>query len=257
MVGLISVYHIRMFARTLAGIAAKLPSSVKYRIGKLKPLYTRAMRLGQSTIIVETSVGKLRWQIDELTSQEFLRGTYEPYMQAAFIKYVLPGNTVFDIGAHAGFHSVFCALLVGTKGRVFAFEPNPISRRSLEGQIRMNRTLRLDAVPYALSDTVGLADFDATQGTQSRITPSGKSKIEVKTLDSLVPFELPIPDVIKIDVEGEEEKVLRGSQKTLSEFRPTILCDYNDDNTLSILAGILLPLAYEVLPGPPVIAIPR
>jgi FkbM family methyltransferase len=152
MVGLISVYHIRMFARTLAGIAAKLPSSVKYRIGKLKPL---------------------------------------------------------------------------------------------------------DAVPYALSDTDGLADFDATQGTQSRVTPSGKSKIEVKTLDSLVPFELPIPDVIKIDVEGEEEKVLRGSQKTLSEFRPTILCDYNDDNTLSILAGILLPLANEVLPGPPVIAIPR
>jgi FkbM family methyltransferase len=245
-----------MFARTLAGIAAKLPSSVKYRMDKLKPLYTRAMRLGQSSAIVETSVGQLRWRIDALTSQEFLRGTYEPYMQDAFLKYVHPGNTVFDIGAHAGFHSVFCGLLVGDTGRVFAFEPNPISRDSLEGQIRLNRTLRIEAVPYALSDTVGLADFDATQGRQSRITPAGKSKVAMRTLDSLVPVELPIPDVIKIDVEGEEEKVLRGSVKTLSKFRPIVLCDYNDDKTLSIVSGIFLPLDYEVLSGPPVIGIP-
>src|ERR1035441_9616625 len=167
-----------MFARTLAGIAAKLPSSVKYRMGKLKPLYTRAIGIGQPSTIVGTSVGQLRWRIDALTSQEFLRGTYEPYMQDAFRKYVLPGNTVFDIGAHAGFHSMFCGLLVGATGRVFAFEPNPISRRSLEGQIRLNRTLRVEAVPYALSDSVGLANFDATRGGQSRITSTGKSKVE-------------------------------------------------------------------------------
>jgi FkbM family methyltransferase len=226
-------------------------------MGKLKPLYTRAMRFGQSSTIVETSVGQLRWRIDAFTSQEFLRGTYEPYMQDAFLEYVLPGNTVFDIGAHAGFHSVFCGLLVGATGRVLAFEPNPISRRSLEGQIRLNRTLRLEVIPYALSDTVGLADFDATRGRQSRITPTGKSKVETKTLDSLVGLELPIPDVIKIDVEGEEEKVLRGARKTLSKFRPIVLCDYNDDQTLASLSRILLPLAYEVLPGPPVIGISR
>lgn len=143
MIGSILVYHIRMFASTLAGIAAKLPSSVKYRMGKLKPLYTRAMRLGQSSTIVETSVGQLQWRIDAFTSQEFLRGSYEPYMQGAFLRYVLPGSTVFDIGAYAGFHSLFCGLLVGPTGRVFAFEPNPISRDSLEGQIRLNQSLRI------------------------------------------------------------------------------------------------------------------
>ena len=246
-----------MLARTLAGIAAKLPSSVKYTMGKLKPLYTRAMQLGQSSTIVETSIGQFQWKIDALTSQEFLRGTYEPYMQDAFLKYVLPGNTIFDIGAHAGFHTVFCGLLVGPTGRVVAFEPNPISRGSLEGQVRLNPTLRLEVVHYALSDSVGLADFDATQGCQSRITSTGKSKVEMRTLDSLVSIELPIPDVIKIDVEGEEEKVLRGSWKTLSKFRPIVLCDYNDDQTLASLSRILLPLAYEISPGPPVIGIPR
>jgi FkbM family methyltransferase len=251
------MYHIRMLARTLAGIAAKLPSSVKYKIGKLKPLYTRAMQLGQSTTIVETSVGQFQWRIDAITSQEFLRGTYEPYMQDAFLKYALPGNTIFDVGAHAGFHSLFCGLLVGTAGRVFAFEPNPVSRDSLERQIRLNPTLRVEVFPYALSDTVGLAYFDATQGSQSHITLTGKSKVEMRTLDSLVPVTIPSPDVIKIDVEGEEEKVLRGSRKTLSKFRPIVLCDYNDDQTLAALSRILLPLAYEVLPGPPVIGIPR
>ena len=142
-------------------------------------------------------------------------------------------------------------------GRVFAFEPNPISRHSLEGQLRLNQTLRLAVVPYALGDTVGLADFDATRGSESSITSTGTSKVEMRTLDSLVPVELPVPDVIKIDVEGEEGKVLRGSLKTLSKFRPIVLCDYNDDKTLSILAGNLLPLDYEVSPGPPVVGIPR
>jgi FkbM family methyltransferase len=177
-------------------------------------------------------------------------------MQAAFRKYLLPGNTVFDIGAHAGFHSVFCGLLVGTTGRVLAFEPNPISRVSLEGQIRLNRTLRVEVVPYALSDTVGLANFDATQGSQSRIIRTGESKVEMRTLDSLVSIVLPIPDLIKIDVEGEEEKVLRGALKTISKFRPIVLCDYNDDKTLSSMSRILLPLDYQILPGPPVIGIP-
>jgi len=246
-----------MFARALAGIAAKLPSSVKYRLGKLKPIYITAMGLGQSDTIVETSIGKLHWRIDALTSQQFLRGTYEPYMQEAFLRYVSPGSIVFDIGAHVGFHSMFCGLLVGPTGQVVAFEPNPVSRRSLERQIRLNSRLRIEVVPYALSDAVGFADFDATQGSQSRLAATGKSKVEMRTLDSLVSVDLPIPDVIKIDVEGEEENVLRGSRKTLSRYRPIVLCDYNDNRTLTSVSRILLPLAYEVLPGPPVIGTPR
>jgi hypothetical protein len=50
--------------------------------------------------------------------------------------------------------------------------------------------------------------------------------------DSLVPVELLIPDVIKIGVEGEEEKGLRCSLKIISKFRPIALCGYNDGKTL-------------------------
>lgn len=111
----VAVYHIQMLAGTPAGIASKLPSSVKYRMGKLEPLYTRAMFLGQSSTIVETSIGQLQWQIDAFTSRESLRGTYEPYMQNTFLKYVLPGNTVFDVGAHAGFHSLSVVFWLGLR----------------------------------------------------------------------------------------------------------------------------------------------
>lgn len=246
-----------MFARTLAAIVSKLPSSVKYRMGKLKPIYTTAMGLGQPDTVVETSIGKLHWQIDALTSQQFLLGTYERYMQDAFRKYVSPGSIVFDVGAHVGFHSMFCGLLVGPTGKVVAFEPNPISRSSLEGQIRVNSNLPVEVVPYALGDAVGIADFDATLGYQSRLMPTGKSKVEVRTLDSLVPGDLPVPNVIKIDVEGEEENVLRGSLKTISTYRPIVLCDYNDHKTLTCVSRILLPLDYEILSGPPVIGTPH
>src|SRR5215469_8925511 len=124
-----------MFADTIALIAAKIPSSIKYKAGRLRPLYTRILRFRQSSVVVKTTAGNLRWNIDALTSQQFLLGSYEPYMQAAFRRYVRRASVVFDVGAHAGFHSLFCALLVCKEGQVFAFEPNPISRQSLVQQV--------------------------------------------------------------------------------------------------------------------------
>jgi len=133
---------------------------------------------------------------------------------------------VLDIGAHAGFHSVFCALLVGDTAECSPLNPIQflaIARGSLEVQIRLNRTLHLDVIPYALSGKIQGRDEDFRQ---------------------LVGLELPIPDVIKIDVESERESPSR-FLKTLSKFRPIVLCDYNDDKTLSIVSGIFLPLDYE------------
>ena len=112
-----------MFSRTLAKLSASLPSSVKYHLAALKPAYVSVMGLAQRDVVVETIAGSLRWKIDGLTSQQFLLGTYEPYMQEAFIEYVRKGDVVYDVGAHAGYHSLFCSLLVGSTGKVL-----PLSR---------------------------------------------------------------------------------------------------------------------------------
>src|SRR2546428_831932 len=105
-----------MFSRLLAGISSKLPTSVKYQLKPLRRPYTFFLRLGRPVVQVPSVVGPIRWEIDELASQQLLRGTYEQYMQAAFAKFIHNGDVVYDVGAFAGYHSLLCGLLVGSTG---------------------------------------------------------------------------------------------------------------------------------------------
>jgi FkbM family methyltransferase len=248
-----------MFTRALAKLSASLPSSVKYKLSKYKPFYTYVMGLRQSVVTVQTSAGVLNWKIDQLTSQEFVLGTYEPYMQKAFIENINEGFVVYDVGAHAGFHSLFCGLLVGPSGCVIAFEPNPENRSSVERQKTINSSLPLTILPFALSDQCATLKLDTSPGSsQGRVAENGDVTVEALTIDSLVSQgQIPPPQLIKIDVEGHEEQVIRGSLKTLLKYKSIILCDYNDDSTFLAVNELLSPLGYCVLEGPPVIAYKR
>jgi len=245
-----------MFTRSLTAIAAVLPTSLKYRIARLKPLYASTMAWQQTLVRVETRAGALNWHMDGCASQSYIRGSYEPYMQESFLRFVRPGAVVYDVGAHVGFHALFCGLLAGHSGRVFAFEPDPQCRASLEQQIAANPQLPLVVLPYALSDRRGELPFDTSKGSsQSRLHAEGNLLVEATSIDSLVhDAGFPPPQVMKIDVEGHEAAVLRGAKVTLVRYRPVVLCDYNDDSTLQVVQALLNPLGYEVQAGPPVTA---
>jgi FkbM family methyltransferase len=244
--------------RALAHVAAATPSPIKYRMHRARFLYIRLLRASGSAVTVQTRVGPLRWQIDELTSQEHILGMYEPYMQEAFLRFVRPGHVVLDVGAHVGFHALVCGLLAQPGGSVIAVEPHPGSRLSLERQLRANPTLPLSILPYALGSADGSARLSASAGgSQSRIAAGGDLPVELRTVDSLVADgTVPPPDVIKIDVEGHESEVLNGAQETLRTTRPVILCDYNNRLTLPAVRGTLSECAYMITPGPPIVAVP-
>src|SRR4051794_37935389 len=65
-------------------------------------------------------------------------GTYELEKQQVLERFVRPGMTVYDIGANAGFYTLFFSSLVGDTGRVFAFEPCPYAARFLIDHVQMN-----------------------------------------------------------------------------------------------------------------------
>lgn len=245
-----------MFSKSLAKFTSKLPSSIKYRLGKYKGVYTRFMALGESITQIQTQAGQLNWKIDSLTSQTFLLGTYEPYMQKAFVELIRPGFTVYDVGAHAGFHTLFCGLLVGETGRVVGFEPVAENRASIERQLMINPKIPVTLSPYALSNHCGKLAFDTTHSTsQGSVSEKGNITVEAKTIDSLIDeSQIPPPRLIKIDVEGHELQVLEGAAQTISKYKPLILCDYNDHQTLPSIESFLRPYSYNVTPGPPIIA---
>ena len=64
-------------------------------------------------------------QIHPRVGAEYWKGTAEIRVQQALMKYVRPGMTVYDIGANFGFFTLIAARLVGERGRVFAFDPEP------------------------------------------------------------------------------------------------------------------------------------
>jgi len=245
-----------MMASSLTWLTSVLPSSFKYKLAGLRPLYTRILGFGQPLATVHSAAGSFRWTIDELTSQAYLRAAHEPAMQQLFLRHLRPGSVVWDVGAHAGFHSLFAALLVRPTGRVFAFEPSPRTRDSLEFRVRANPELDVVVMPYALGDCCSVLGMETSRGSQSHISESARWTVEGRTIDSLVDEGCcPPPDLIKIDVEGYEEPVLRGALETLRKFSPILLCDYNDSNTFELVARNLTPLDYDVRPGPPVCAV--
>jgi FkbM family methyltransferase len=246
-----------LFSKSLARFASVLPSSLKYPLSGLRPIYTFVMGVGEPVIEIQTAAGPLQWRVDDLTSQFFVFGTYEPYMQAAFVKFVRPGSTVYDVGAYAGYHTLLCALLVGDSGHAISFEPNPENFRSIQGQLELNSLTQVKLSGFALSDECGERKMDTSVNrSQGWLSATGDLGVEAHTCDCLVETEgFPPPDVIKIDVEGHEEEVIRGAMKTIRKYRPVILCDHNDQTTFPGLESILMPLGYTLEPGPPIVAL--
>lgn len=246
-----------MLARVLTNIAALLPSELKYKLVRLRPAYLSTLSRIQPISTVKTSAGEFSWRIDDLTSQRILRGGYEPYMQAAFTRYVRPGSVVYDIGAHAGFHTLFCALLAGATGRVIAFEPNPGNFRSIGAQLELNPSLNVTLLPYAILDRNADVRFEAgDDSSQGHISETGSFSVEGRTLDTLVEQgTLSPPSLIKIDVEGAEEQVIAGALQVLAKYRPVVLCDRNDDTTEVKVRRLLAPLGYTVTGDWPIVAV--
>lgn len=249
--------HDYMFAHTLAKLSSRIPFPIKSRFASLRPLYTKLMGMGQSVVSIKTDAGEMRWHIDGSTYQSFLAGDYEREMQGLFLLHVRDGMTVYDVGAHSGFHSLFCSLLVGASGRVISFEPHPLTQKSLALQIAANPQLNITACTFALSDSCGeVLMSDGNNESEAHISPHGTMSVKTRTLDSLIAEGFPVPHVIKIDVEGHEEAVLLGGMETLRQHHPLILCDRNDHETWDMLRRVLEPVGYELFGYDPAIAIP-
>ena len=179
-------------------------------------------------------------------------GTYELAQQKIFQKYMKEGNVVFDIGAHVGFYTLLANQLVGKKGKVFSFEPNPRNIIFFKKHMELNRCDTVTLFQKAVTEKSGRAAFDGSSGSATgfvvgvKDNASGQKeriiKIETVAIDDLVFNKvIPSPDFIKIDVEGSEMAVLRGAKRTLQEFSPRVFISSDQDaRDFLILLGYTL-----------------
>ena len=131
-------------------------------------------------------------------------GSYENVKQRLFSVTVAPGSAVYDIGGNVGFYTLLASTLVGQKGRVFVFEPLPRNLHYLHQHLSINRIENATVFEAAVSNTSGVMRFaEGTSSTAGSLNSNGHLNVKVVSLDDLHSRgELPLPDVMKIDIEG-------------------------------------------------------
>jgi FkbM family methyltransferase len=161
------------------------------------------------------------------------REHYEP--ELVYLERILsPGKVFIDVGANFGIYSLVASRLVGERGRVIAFEPSIQSFPVLQKNIALNKQTNVRAIRAALSETGGRAWLyharDPVCDSLGRDLSFGGAGEEVvlESFDHVLQESgIGRVDVIKVDVEGAEELVLRGAVGSLTTHSPIVIFEFN------------------------------
>lgn len=149
-----------------------------------------------------------------------------------------PGNTALDIGAHKGGYAYWMLRQVGSTGKVYAFEPQQYLydylSRLKSGLYKENFIVE----HLALSDQAGTVELRIPEGKNKKSSPGASivktvfeehefrtERVPVTTLDIYCTEHHLTPDLLKIDVEGNEMAVLKGGEQILHKYHPAILME--------------------------------
>jgi FkbM family methyltransferase len=206
---------------------------------------------------------RLRLNGDSALAFLIFCGRFERNEQTFLWRYLRPGDLFVDIGANIGLFTVIAATRVTQRGTVYAFEPVMTARRRLEENVQLNHLGNVHVEPFALSDQDGwleiLVPTDGWDAWSSLATPTAgrdirKDRVETLTWDTFAKERGQLrPTMMKIDVEGWENRVLSGATATLSATDAPLLqvefCDkaaHAARSSCALLYQHLLELGYTV-----------
>lgn len=213
----------------------------------------------RAVVTVRAGVNQgLRWIAGSSTHGCWL-GHYEQEHQELLGRLTRPGMKVFDIGANAGFYTLAFSRLVGEDGHVWAFEPFAENASNLLRHLALNRIANVTLIQVAVADAHGVTGFRvAANNAQGLISSNGEDYlIPTVGLDALIAANtVPRPDLIKMDVEGAESRVLAGAQRLLEQGTATLVISLHGHEQTRACLSLLNQAGYQAfrLDGQPVAA---
>ncbi len=172
---------------------------------------------------------------------------------------VRANDTCIDAGCHIGYYSCLLARLVGSKGRVYAFDANPEACQAARRNLVLNGEYSAEVIHTALCDRDGTATFYISTDDQTGLSslgpiPNRKATVSVPCmrLDTFLTKEgAEHIRLLKVDVEGAEELVLRGAGQFISDHAIDYVLLECFDDRLQLLdtstervAGLLMASGY-------------
>lgn len=169
---------------------------------------------------------------DQPYNYRYLMGLHEPGTTLIVRQVLKPGMVAVDVGAHIGYFTRLFAKLVGSAGRVIAFEPHPTSFAGLERNTR--RYANVSLFNCAVSDRRMRASLyeSLNSGGHSLFAAStrgafvGVKNVEIVSLGDVLAGQK--ADLVKIDVEGAEIEVLDGMRTLVTaSAAPNLVVECN------------------------------
>ena len=153
---------------------------------------------------------------------EFLMRWFEWESVVWARRFIRPGMTVLDLGAHVGYYSQLFSEWVGPTGKVYAFEASPENQVILRRNLSSARYANVEVVPRAISDRVGMAKLFVSPGHSNHSLIAGFAaaekvvEIPAVSVDAfLAERGIASLDFVKMDIEGAETMALDGMRETI------------------------------------------
>lgn len=182
---------------------------------------------------------------------------YEAEFLSALNQLISQEGAVVDIGANIGNHTVYFAKSANRK--VIAFEPEPLNHLCLLANIALN-----DIAPQVHAHEIALGKdngsitltmaIDGNHGSFTRLVsgtstdrpPEICNALRTEKLDSVLQehHREEAIALLKIDVEGMELDVLKGSIQTIKSYKPIIACECSTESQLKKVEELLEQLGY-------------
>jgi FkbM family methyltransferase len=182
-------------------------------------------------------------------------GYYELALLELLAAHLKKGDVFYDVGAHIGFVSLVGARLVGPEGRVFAFEADSDNASRIREHARMNALPQVEVVAAAVWSECKALTFHRASASSSRNTGSvangteapgaeGMILVEATTIDHFALRYRP-PAMVKIDVEGAEEEVLKGAKAVFGTSKPSLICEIHHAQSAESVMRWLASVGYS------------
>lgn len=206
--------------------------------------------------LTETRYGKMLYNKNDTIIGKSLE-LYGEWYQSEFdlLKiYIKKGWHCLDIGANIGTHTLFFADAVGEDGLVIAFEPQRLIYQLLAANIALNSILNVFSCRAAIGDCQGRVklspidylnpgNFGAVRVEELQEEANFFNSVDLICIDHL---NLKRVDLIKIDVEGYESKVLEGAKKTIQRGRPLLYVENHIKNNAKEVIEKIRFFGYDV-----------